>query len=84
MEYNKANEEVKACCQNNNANPERYVKGTKNLFTKDNVVKVNKKNPEVNYFRGENEVEKINNCETLFNLITNDPGEKYSNITITI
>eukprot|EP00826_Nyctotherus_ovalis_P064644 TRINITY_DN9487_c0_g2_i4.p1 TRINITY_DN9487_c0_g2~~TRINITY_DN9487_c0_g2_i4.p1 ORF type:complete len:577 (+),score=187.25 TRINITY_DN9487_c0_g2_i4:519-2249(+) len=43
-----------------------------NLFTKESTVDINKTTSEVNYFRGENLLEKMNNREVLFRLATSE------------
>jgi len=47
----------------------------RNLFTKDNNVDINKGTDNLNYFRGEDLIEKINNKEILFSLATRGGGD---------
>lgn len=57
------------------ADQERYIRDSANLFTKGNDIDINKEASDVNYFRGENLLEKINNKEVLFNLAISEREE---------
>lgn len=68
MERKRIRAEAAEFSKRTKVDPEYYIKGATNLFTKDNNVDINKEVSDVQYFRGENLLEKINNQEVLFNL----------------
>lgn len=72
LERARIRELAEDCAKDGCGNPERYVKGAMNLFTKDSTIDINKNTSEVNYFRGENLLERMNNREVLFRLATSE------------